>query len=125
MKNGLNMFSHRMNLLYVLSNVNIQDSHGADIGVPIMYETLYLLVFILISIAELYVGRYKGYTNTGQYKESYEHIMLKNRSLLDIHSATIATPSFSYHVIISLIKALFADRKSAPLSINKFLLLFK
>ena len=36
-----------MNLLYVLSNVNIQESHGADIGVPIMYETLYLLVFIL------------------------------------------------------------------------------
>ena len=42
-----------------------------------------------------------------------------------IHFATVATSSFNYHVIISVIKALFDDRKSAPLSINKFLLFFK
>ena len=63
MNNDLNIFTHKMNLLYVLSNVNIQDSHVADIGVPIIYKTLYLLVFILISIAELYAGVYN--TNTG------------------------------------------------------------
>ena len=48
--NGLNIFTHKMNLLYVLSNVNIQDSHVADVGVPMIYKTLYLLVFISIGM---------------------------------------------------------------------------
>ena len=59
MNSDLNIFTHRMNLLYVLSNVNIQDSHVADIGVPRIYKTMYLLVFNLMSIAELYSGGYK------------------------------------------------------------------
>ena len=56
MNSDHNIFTHRMNLLYVLSNVNIKDSHVADIGVPRIYKTMYLLVFNLISIAELYAG---------------------------------------------------------------------
>ena len=61
MNNDLNIFTHKMNLLYVLSNVNIQDSHVADIGVPIIYKILYLLVFISIAMA-----KYSwDYTNTG------------------------------------------------------------
>ena len=52
MNNDLNIFTHKMNLLYVLSNVNIQDSHVADIGVPIIYKILCLLVFISLGTAK-------------------------------------------------------------------------
>ena len=121
MNNDLNIFTHKMNLLYVLSNVNIQDSHVADIGVPIIYKILYLLVFISIGMTKYSWDLRWTQVNT----KSYDHIVVKNTILLDIHFATVATSSFNYHVIISVIKALFDDRKSAPLSISKFLLPFR
>ena len=47
MNNDLSIFTHKMNLLYVLSNVNIQDSHVADIGVPIIYKILNFDAFLM------------------------------------------------------------------------------